>query len=202
MCRAARLQCPDQQVQQYYQGHQKDYQVPEEVKVRHILIKVDAGADPKVDAAAKQKAEDLLKQIKGGADFAALAKANSDDPGSKEQGGELGMIQRGVTVPAFEKAAFGLEPGQISDVIKTQFGYHIIKVEEKQTAHLKSLDEVKAQIVATLDSPGGGRPAGKLRAAARHRGSQVRLGENRRSASPAGGDDRLCAQGRGASWTS
>jgi peptidyl-prolyl cis-trans isomerase D len=141
---------PDQQVLQYYQGHQKDYQVPEEVKVRHILIKVDAGADPKVDAAAKQKAEELLKQIKGGADFAALAKANSDDPGSKEQGGELGMIQRGVTVPAFEKAAFGLEPGQISDVIKTQFGYHIIKVEEKQTAHLKSLDEVKAQILATL----------------------------------------------------
>jgi len=140
----------DQQVLQYYQGHQKDYQVPEEVKVRHILIKVDAGADPKVDAAAKQKAEDLLKQIKGGADFAALAKANSDDPGSKEQGGELGMIQRGVTVPAFEKAAFGLEPGQISDVVKTQFGYHIIKVEEKQTAHLKSLDEVKAQILATL----------------------------------------------------
>ena len=141
---------PDQQILQYYQGHQKDYQVPEEVKVRHILIKVDAGADPKVDAAAKKKAEDLLKQIKGGADFAALAKANSDDPGSKEQGGELGMIQRGVTVPAFEKTAFGLEPGQISDVIKTQFGYHIIKVEEKQTAHLKSLDEVKAQILATL----------------------------------------------------
>jgi peptidyl-prolyl cis-trans isomerase D len=140
----------DQQVQQYYQGHQKDYQVPEEVKVRHILIKVDAGADPKVDAAAKQKAEDLLKQIKGGADFAALAKANSDDPGSKEQGGELGMIQRGVTVPAFEKAAFDLQPGQISDVIKTQFGYHILKVEEKQTAHLKPLDEVKAQILATL----------------------------------------------------
>ncbi len=103
----------EQQIQQYYQGHQKDYQVPEEVKVRHILIKVDAGADPKVDAAAKQKAEDLLKQIKAGADFAALAKANSDDPGSKEQGGELGMIQRGVTVPAFEKAAFGLQPGQI-----------------------------------------------------------------------------------------
>src|ERR1700721_1117443 len=140
----------DQQVQQYYQAHQKDFQVPEEVKVRHILIKVPAGADAKTDAAAKQKAEDLLKQIKGGADFAALAKANSDDPGSKEQGGELGMIQRGVTVPAFEKAAFDLQPGQISDVIKTQFGYHILKVEEKQTAHLKPLDEVKAQILATL----------------------------------------------------
>ena len=139
-----------QQVEQYYQGHQKDYQVPDEVKVRHILIKVPAGADAKTDAAAKQKAEDLLKQIKGGADFAALAKANSDDPGSKEQGGELGMIQRGVTVPAFEKAAFELQPGKTSDVIKTQFGYHILQVEEKQTAHLKPLEEVKAQIVATL----------------------------------------------------
>jgi peptidyl-prolyl cis-trans isomerase D len=140
----------NQQVEQYYQQHQKDYQVPDEVKVRHILIKVAPNADPKIDAAAKQKAEDLLKQIKGGADFAQLAKANSDDPGSKEQGGELGMIQRGVTVPAFETAAFGLQPGQYSDVIKTQFGYHILQVEAKQTAHLKPLDEVKAQIVATL----------------------------------------------------
>jgi peptidyl-prolyl cis-trans isomerase D len=143
-----------QQIEQYYQGHQKDFQVPEEVKVRHILIKVPAGpdgkTDPKLDAAAKEKAEGLLKQIKGGADFAALAKANSDDPGSKEQGGELGMIQRGVTVPPFEKAAFSLQPGQISDLVKTQFGYHILKVEEKQTAHLKPLDEVKAQIVATI----------------------------------------------------
>jgi peptidyl-prolyl cis-trans isomerase D len=140
----------NQQVEAYYQQHQQDFQVPEEVKVRHILIKVAKDADAKTDAAAKQKAEDLLKQIKGGADFAALAKANSDDPGSKEQGGELGMIQRGVTVPPFEKAAFALQPGQISDVVKTDFGYHIIKVEEKETAHLKPLDEVKAQIVATL----------------------------------------------------
>jgi peptidyl-prolyl cis-trans isomerase D len=140
----------NQQVEAYYQQHQKDFQVPEEVKVRHILIKVDKGADAKTDAAAKAKAEALLKQIKGGADFAALAKANSDDPGSKEQGGELGMIQRGVTVPPFEKAAFALQPGQISDVVKTDFGYHIIKVEEKETAHLKPLDEVKAQILATL----------------------------------------------------
>jgi peptidyl-prolyl cis-trans isomerase D len=140
----------NQQVAAYYQQHEKDFQVPEEVKVRHILIKVDKGADAKTDAAAKAKAEALLKQIKGGADFAALATANSDDPGSKEQGGELGMIQRGVTVPPFEKAAFALQPGQVSDVVKSDFGYHIIKVEEKETAHLKPLDEVKAQILATL----------------------------------------------------
>jgi peptidyl-prolyl cis-trans isomerase D len=140
----------DQQVQQYYQQHQKDFQVPEEVKVRHILIKVPTGADAKTDAAAKQKAEDLLKQIQAGGDFDALAKANSDDPGSKDQGGELGMIQRGVLVPAFEQAAFALQPGQISDLVKTQFGYHILKVEEKQTAHLKPLQEAKGQILATL----------------------------------------------------
>src|SRR5271156_1350910 len=140
----------NQQVEQYYQAHQKDFQVPEEVKLRHILIKVDPKADAKTAAAAKQKAEDLLKQIKGGADFAALAKANSDDTGSKEAGGELGMIQRGVTVPAFETAAFSLQPGQTSEVIKTQFGYHILQVEEKQTAHLKPLEEVKPQILATL----------------------------------------------------
>ena len=139
-----------QQVQDYYQSHQKDYQVPDEVKVRHILIKVDPKADAKTDEAAKEKAAALLKQIKGGADFAALAKANSDDPGSKVAGGELGFIQRGVTVPPFEQAAFSLQPGQFSDLVKTQFGYHILQVEEKHTAHLKPLDEVKPQILATL----------------------------------------------------
>jgi peptidyl-prolyl cis-trans isomerase D len=139
-----------QQVEQYYQAHQKDFQVPDEVKVRHILIKVANGADAKTDEAAKQKAEGILKQVKAGGDFAALAKANSDDPGSKEQGGELGMIQRGVTVPPFEKAAFDLKPGQTSDLVKTQFGYHILQVEDKHTAHLKPLDEVKGQILATL----------------------------------------------------
>jgi peptidyl-prolyl cis-trans isomerase D len=140
----------DAQVQDYYSAHQKDFQMPEEVKVRHILIKVDPKADAKTDAAAKEKAEGILKQIKAGGDFAALAKANSDDPGSKVAGGELGMIQRGVTVPPFEQAAFSLQPGQTSDLVKTQFGYHIIQVEEKQTAHTKTLDEVKAQILATL----------------------------------------------------
>lgn len=140
----------DQEIAQYYQGHQKDYQVPDEVKVRHILIQVPPDADAKTDAAAKQKAEDILKQLKAGANFAELAKKYSDDPGSKAQGGELGMIQRGVTVPAFENVAFSLKPGQLSDVVKTQFGYHIMQVEAKDTAHLKPLDEVKTQILATL----------------------------------------------------
>jgi peptidyl-prolyl cis-trans isomerase D len=143
-------QVSDQEIAQYYQQHQKEYQVPEQVKVRHILIKVASDADAKTDAAAKQKADDILKQLKAGANFADLAKKNSDDPGSKDQGGELGFIQRGVTVPAFESAAFALQPGQLSGVVKTQFGYHIIQCEAKDTAHTKPLDEVKAQILATL----------------------------------------------------
>ncbi|AXC15003.1 Peptidyl-prolyl cis-trans isomerase PpiD [Acidisarcina polymorpha] len=143
-------QVTDAEVQQYYNQHLKEYQVDEQVKVRHILIKVDSGADAKTDAAAKAKAEDLLKQIKGGANFADLAKKNSDDPGSKDEGGELGFLKRGATVPEFDQAAFSLQPGQLSNVIKTKYGYHILQVEEKQTAHTRPLDEVKSTIVALL----------------------------------------------------
>ena len=143
-------QVTDAEVQQYYSQHQADYKVDDQVKVRHILIKVDPGADAKADAAAKQKAEDILKQLRAGGNFADLAKKNSDDPGSKDTGGELGFIKHGVTVPEFDKAAFSLQPGQTSDLVKTKFGYHIIQSEEKQTAHTRSLDEVKPTIVAVL----------------------------------------------------
>ena len=144
-------QITDAEVQAYYNAHQDQYQVKDQVKVRHILIAVPPGADAKTDAAAKAKAEDILKQIKAGGNFAELAKKNSDDPGSKDQGGELGWLDRGKTVPEFDKTAFSLPAGQTSDVIKTQFGYHILQVEEKKTAHLRPLDEVKAEIVPVLE---------------------------------------------------
>lgn len=143
-------QVSDAEVQQYYNQHIKEYQLDEQVRVRHILIKVDKGADAKADAAAKAKAEGILKQIKAGGNFAELAKQNSDDPGSKEQGGELGFLKRGATVPEFDQAAFSLAVGQTSGLIKTQFGYHILQVEEKQGAHTRPLDEVKPTIVALL----------------------------------------------------
>jgi peptidyl-prolyl cis-trans isomerase D len=143
-------QISDQQARQYYQQHLKDYQVPDQVKVRHILISVPKGADAKTDAAAKAKAEDVLKQLRAGGDWAALAKKYSDDPGSKNSGGELGLLQHGVTVPEFDKAAFSLNPGQISEPVKTQFGYHIIETEEKQTAHTRPFDEVRGTILATM----------------------------------------------------
>src|SRR5271168_113588 len=118
-------QVTDAEIQQYYNQHIDEYQVDEQVKVRHILIKLDQGADAKADAAAKAKAEDILKQIKAGGNFAELAKKNSDDPGSKDQGGELGFLKRGATVPEFDQAAFTLQPGQTSGLVKTKFGYHI-----------------------------------------------------------------------------
>jgi peptidyl-prolyl cis-trans isomerase D len=146
----------DAEVLAYYNAHQDQYQVKEQVKVRHILIAVPAGADAKTDAAAKTKAEDLLKQIKAGGNFADLASKNSDDPGSKTQGGELGWLDRGKTVPEFDKAAFTLAPGQTSDLVKTQFGYHILQVEDKKTAHLRPLAEVKPEIVPVLEQQKAG----------------------------------------------
>jgi peptidyl-prolyl cis-trans isomerase D len=138
-----------QEVQQYFTAHQAEYEVPDQARSRHILIKVAAGADAKTDAAAKAKAEGLLKQIQGGANFADLAKKNSDDPGSKDSGGELGFAQHGRMVPEFDKAIFSQKIGD-SAIVKTQFGYHIVQVEERQTAHAEQLNEVLPTIQATL----------------------------------------------------
>ena len=112
------------------------------------------GADGKVDekdvAEAQRRAEDLLKQFKGGAKFEDLAKKYSEDPGSANVGGSLGWIGKGQTSPEFEKAAFSLPKGQISDVVKSTDGFHIIRVDDKQDAHTKPLDEVKAEIEPIL----------------------------------------------------
>jgi peptidyl-prolyl cis-trans isomerase D len=138
-----------QEIQQYFQAHQSEYSVPEQARSRHILIKVAAGADAKTDAAAKAKAEGLLKQIQGGANFADLAKQNSDDPGSKEAGGELPAARRGAMVPEFDNAIFTQKIGE-TKIVKTQFGYHIVQVEERQAAHSQQLSEVLPTIQATL----------------------------------------------------
>ncbi len=144
------VQQPTQQeIQAYYTAHQSEYSVPEQARSRHILIKVAQGADAKTDAAAKAKAEALLKQIQGGANFADLAKKNSDDPGSKDQGGELGFAQRGRMVPEFDSAIFTQKIGD-TKIVKSQFGYHIVQVEERQAAHTQMLNEVLPTIQATL----------------------------------------------------
>jgi peptidyl-prolyl cis-trans isomerase D len=144
------VQQPSQQeIQQYFTQHQAEYSVPEQARARHILVKVAQGADAKTDAAAKAKAEGLLKQIQGGANFAELAAKNSDDPGSKDKGGELGFAQRKTMVPEFDNAIFTQKIGD-TQIVKTNFGYHIIQVEERQTAHTQTINELLPTIQATL----------------------------------------------------
>ena len=135
----------DAQLQTEYNSRKSDFQVPERVKARHILLKVDA-QNP--EATVKPKAEALLKQIRAGGDFAALAKANSQDPGSGAQGGELGWVTKGQMVPEFEKACFTLGVGQTSDLVKTTYGYHIVQVEAHEQPHFQPFEEVKAQLLA------------------------------------------------------
>jgi peptidyl-prolyl cis-trans isomerase D len=147
----SQTQVTQPELQSYYQDHRDEYRVPEQVNVRHILIKTPlAGSDGKVDQkgvdAARAKAEDVLKQVKAGGNFAELAKKYSDDPGSAKNGGSLGFIGKGRTVPEFEKAAFSLPKGGTSDLVQSSYGFHIIHVDDKQDAHVKSLDDVKAQI--------------------------------------------------------
>ncbi len=138
-----------QEIQAYYNQHQQEYSVPEQARARHILVQVAATADAKTDAAAKAKAEDVAKQLKAGGKWDELAKKYSDDPGSKESGGELGFAQRGRMVPEFDKAIFSQPINEI-DIVKSQFGYHVIQVEERTTAHAQSLSEVLPTIQATL----------------------------------------------------
>jgi peptidyl-prolyl cis-trans isomerase D len=138
-----------QEIQQYFTAHQGDYTVPEQARSRHILIKVDAGADAKTDAAAKAKAEGILKQLQAGGSWTDLAQNNSDDPGSKNVGGELGFAQPKRMVPEFDNAIFTQKIGDIK-IVKSQFGYHIVQVEERQTAHSQQLNEVLPTIQATL----------------------------------------------------
>src|SRR5215469_11714363 len=143
------VQISDDELKMKYQQDIQQYQVPNRVHAQHILFMTVGKTDAEVDEIRK-KAEDVLKQAKKGAKFDELAKKYSEDPGSKDKGGDLGWLVQGQTVPEFEKAAFSLQPGAISDLVKTQYGFHIIKVLEKETAHTKSFDEVKDSIRAPL----------------------------------------------------
>jgi peptidyl-prolyl cis-trans isomerase D len=137
------------EIKAYFTAHQSEYETPEQARSRHILIKVEANADPKADAAAKAKADDVLKQLKAGGNFADLAKKYSDDPGSKDTGGELPFAQHGTMVPEFDKAIFSQKIGDIA-IVKSQFGYHVVQVEERKPAHAQDISEVLPTIQATL----------------------------------------------------
>ncbi|PYX18289.1 MAG: peptidylprolyl isomerase [Acidobacteria bacterium] len=166
----AQTQVTPDDLQAYYDQHRDEFRVPEQVNVRHILIKTPLpGPDGKVDTKgaeeARKKAEDVLKQIKAGGNFAELAKKCSEDPGSAKNGGSLGWIGKGRTVPEFEKAAFSLPKGGTSDLVQSSYGFHIIHVDDKQDAHLKTLDEVKDQIQSVIKQQKAARAADSLASA-------------------------------------
>jgi peptidyl-prolyl cis-trans isomerase D len=144
-----RVKVTDEEARQYYTQHLSDYRIPDRVKAAHILFKT-TGKNPTEIEEIQKKAEDVLKQIKGGADFGELAKKNSDD-GSASKGGELGWLVRKQTVKEFEDTAFAMKPGEVSGLVKTVYGIHIVKLEDKQTAHLQTFDEVKGTIIADLE---------------------------------------------------
>jgi len=135
-------------VKQYYDANIQQYQTPEEIRASHILLKTE----DKDEATVRKLAEDVLKQARAGADFATLAKKYSEDEGSKVKGGDLDFFQRGRMVAEFENAAFAMQPGQISDLVKTQFGFHIIKLVDKKPATTRPMDEVRSQIQDLLVS--------------------------------------------------
>jgi peptidyl-prolyl cis-trans isomerase D len=139
-------QVPDAQLMKDYNDSIDSFRTPERVKVRHILVMTQG--KPKADVPVlKAKAEGLLKQLKAGADFGELAKKNSDDPGSAQKGGELGWVTHGQMVPNFEKASFSLKPGELSGIVETEYGYHIVQAEEKQEAHTQTFDEARPQLL-------------------------------------------------------
>jgi peptidyl-prolyl cis-trans isomerase C len=133
----------DEEIQNYYEKNKEaQFTTPEQRCVRHILFNKDQ----------KEKAEDVKQQLENGGDFAKLAKENSQDPGSAAQGGDLGCLGKGETVPEFEQAAFGAERGEIVGPVQTEFGYHILQVTDVKSEQTRSLQEVESQIRAQLAS--------------------------------------------------
>jgi peptidyl-prolyl cis-trans isomerase C len=140
-----------EEVQAFYEQNPQNFQEGEKVHASHILVTAAKDADAATKAKARAKAEQLLKDVKAGKDFAALAKQNSEDPGSAQNGGDLGFFAQGQMVGPFNEAAFSLKPGTVSNVVETDFGYHIIKVIEKQPGRTVPLEEAKPKIQQFLE---------------------------------------------------
>lgn len=145
----SKITVSDADTKNFFDTHPELFQRPEEVRARHILIKVAADADEKTRAAAHAKIQALKKRADGGEDFSQLAKDNSEDS-SADEGGDLGFFPRGRMVEPFETAAFGLQKDQVSDVVETQFGYHLIQVTDRHEARALAYDDVKTRINANL----------------------------------------------------
>jgi peptidyl-prolyl cis-trans isomerase C len=148
---ASKVAVKPEQLTDFYTKNPDQFKQPERVKASHILISVPKGADAATKAQARTKAAEILKEVKAGKDFAALAKQHSQDPGSAVNGGDLGFFQQGQMVGPFNEEAFRLAPGAVSDLVETEFGFHIIKVAEKQAPRTVPLEEVRPQLEQYLE---------------------------------------------------
>ena len=148
---AAKVAVKPEQVTDFYAKNPDQFKEGESVRASHILIAVPKGADAATKAQARTKAEGILSDVKAGKDFAALAKQHSADPGSAANGGDLGFFQQGQMVGPFNDAAFSLAPGATSDLVETDFGFHIIRVAEKKEGRTIPLEEVKPQVEQYLE---------------------------------------------------
>lgn len=137
-------------VRAFYDEHPERYRQPEKVRARHILLRVAPDADEQEVERVRALAAAALERVRAGEEFAKVAGELSEDPGSKERGGDLGFFARGQMVPPFEEVAFSLEPGATSDVVKTDFGFHVIRVEERQAAEERSFDDAARDIAVEL----------------------------------------------------
>jgi len=142
---APRVSVSEEEKRQFYDGNQEQMRQPEELRLSHILKQVAPDATPDVKQATRARIEEILREVQAGGDFAALAREHSDDPGSAANGGEM-VVRRGQTVPPFEAAAFALEPGGVSPVVETRFGFHIIKLSERTEGVVMPYEQVHARI--------------------------------------------------------
>jgi peptidyl-prolyl cis-trans isomerase C len=142
----------EKEIKEYFDKHKAEFAQPAMVKARHILIKVDPKAKPQEISAAMTKAGNIKKEIDKGADFAGLAAQYSDDPGTKNKGGDLGFFPKQRMIPPFANAAFALKKGEISNPVRTPFGFHIIKVEDKKAEAQMTYEEAKPRISSRLSN--------------------------------------------------
>jgi peptidyl-prolyl cis-trans isomerase C len=140
----------EEEMRKHYQENEKTYTLAAQAKARHILVKVAPNAPEADKKKAREKAEVLLKRVREGQDFAKVAEESSEDPASQKKGGDLGYFSRGRMVKPFEDVAFSMKPGQVSEIVETQFGFHIIKLEDLKEARIRPFDEVKEMVKSQL----------------------------------------------------
>ena len=156
---ASKITPSDKDIEDYYKSNLKKlYTHPDQVHARHILIEVDEAATPQEKAAAKAKAEDILKQLQQGADFTKLSKDDSQDPSTRLDGGDLGSFGRNQMIKPFEDAVFSMKPGEMR-LVETKFGFHVVKLDANIPAHTDKLEDMKPKIIESIRSETGGRMA-------------------------------------------